>query len=350
MNNASNNILAKLYQPLDIAIFSKEGYGSFKLRSQAPVWLNDLIAENKLRSACYLDELFPFIECFLPDFERHWEDKKGKPLTSEVWLESSNNGDEIPLEACAIWFEGSAFLLIKHLGKKYSENVSLLQKARDNALLKEHLESEVIKRTEDIKMREEEIAMRLSNMTCFRDSQTGEHVRRMGHYAAIMGKALGWSHQKIEDIRIAAPMHDIGKIAIKDSILLKNGQLTEDEFKQMQQHTVVGYKMLKGANITVLDMAAEIALNHHEKWDGSGYPNGTAGINIPETARIVAITDIYDALVHKRVYKEALSEEDTIEYLQQISGAHIDPNLLVVFLEQLPLIREVRESFSDCNY
>ncbi len=346
MDNAINNILAKLYQPLEMAIFSKEGYGRFKLRSQAPAWLSDLIAKNKLRTACYLDEHFPFIECFLPDFENHWENEKSKPLTSEIWLETSSNGTEIPLEAYAIWFEGSAFFLIKNLGRKYTENVNLLQKARDNALLKEHLESEVIKRTLDIKAREEEIAMRLSSMTSFRDSQTGEHVRRMGHYAAIMGKALGWSHQQIEDIRIAAPMHDMGKIAIKDTILLKKGQLTEIEFKEIQQHTVVGYKMLKGANIPVLDMAAEIALNHHEKWDGSGYPNGAAGINIPETARIVAITDIYDALVHKRVYKEALSEEETIEYLQQIAGEHIDPNLFIVFLKQLPAIREVREMYS----
>lgn len=346
MDNAINKVLAKLYQPLDIAIFSKEGYGCFKLRSQAPRWLSDLIETNKFRTACYLDELFPFVACFLPDFENHWKNEKSKLLTSEIWLETSDTGHEIALEAYAIWFEGSAFFLIKNLGRKYTESVNFLQKARDNALLKEHLESEVMRRTEDIKAREEEIAMRLSNMTCFRDSQTGEHVRRIGHYAAVMGDALGWSRQKVDDIRIAAPMHDIGKIAIKDKILLKKGPLTKIEFKAMQQHTLVGYNMLKGANIPVLDMAAEIALNHHEKWDGSGYPHGTAGINIPETARIVTIVDIYDALVHKRVYKKALSEEDTLEYLQQIAGEHIDPNLFILFLKQLPAIREVRKAYS----
>ena len=340
-----NNLLAKLYLPLDIAVFSKEGYGNFKLRSQAPEWLSDLVPEKQLRTACYLDEIFPFSECFLPDFEQHWKEHKATPLNSDIWVEHNSEGKEIPLEASATWLEGSAFILIKNLGKKYRENVRLLQKARDYALAKERLEDEVIQRTKDIKQREEEIAIRLSNMTCYRDSQTGEHNRRMGHYAAIIAEAIGWKKEQVEDIRIAAAMHDIGKVALKDTLLPKEGKLNKIEFKEMQNHTVAGYNMLHGSNIPALDMAAKIALSHHEKWDGTGYPNGISGTNIPMEARITAIIDIYDALVHKRVYKDALSEKETIEYLHQIAGSHIDPNLFLVFLKQLPAIRLVRNEF-----
>lgn len=340
-----DNLLAKLYLPFDIAVFSKEGYGHFKLRSQAPKWLNELVPENLLRTSCYLDEIFPFSECFMPDFEQHWKEHKATPLNSDVWVEHDSKGKEIPLEASATWLEGSAFILIKNLGKKYQDNVILLQTAREYALAKERLEDNIIERTQEIKNREEEIAIRLSNMTYYKDTQTGEHNRRMGHYAAIIATALAWEKDKVEAIRLAATMHDIGKIALKDTLLPKEGKLNKIEFKEMQRHTIAGYNMLHGSNIPVLDMAATIALSHHEKWDGTGYPNGTSGTNIPIEARITAIIDIYDALIHKRVYNAALSEEETIEYLHQISGSHIDPNLFIVFLKQLPMIRKVRDEF-----
>jgi response regulator RpfG family c-di-GMP phosphodiesterase len=199
-----------------------------------------------------------------------------------------------------------------------------------------------------LKTQEADSMMRLSKRVAFQECPTSNHLRRMGDYAVIMGEALGWGSQQIEDIRVAAPLHDIGKIAIKNNILLKKDKLTKTEFKQIQQHTVVGCNMLMGGHSAVLGMAADIALmNHHEKWDGSGYPNGTAGINIPEVARIVTILDIYDALVHQQVYKSALTEEETVEYLQQIAEEYLDPNLLRIFLAQLPAIRAVRRKYSS---
>lgn len=138
-----DDLLAKLYQPLEIAIFSKEAYSSFKLRSQAPAWLIDLVGEKKLKTACYLDEIFPFIECFLPDFEQHWDNQRLNPLLSDIWIENSSNNEEIPLEASAIWLDGASFILIQNSGKKYREHVALLQKARNNALTREIVESGV---------------------------------------------------------------------------------------------------------------------------------------------------------------------------------------------------------------
>ena len=341
-----DNILIQLYQPLDIAIFSKENNNSYKLLSKAPSWLHNLTTKNNLIKPCFLNELFPFLECVLPGFEEHWDKKSVNILISDPWIETNQQGEEIPLEASAIWLNETAIILIKKLGKKYYKNVDLLQKARDTILIKEQLESEVIRRTKDIKQREEEIAIRLSNLTSFRDTKTGEHVRRIGYYAAIVAEELNWSRKKVEDIRIAAPMHDIGKISIRDNILLKKGKLTKEEFEQMQQHTVAGYNILKESNIAVLDMAAEIALSHHEKWDGTGYPYGTSGEDIPEAARITSIVDIYDALVHKRVYKNALSEDKTLKYLKSLAGHHIDANIFAVFLKVLPSIRKVSKQYS----
>jgi len=196
-----DNLLAKLYQSLDIAVFSKDS-GGFKLCSLSPDWLLSLVPEEELNNTCNLEELFPFLDCYLPSFEYHWESQNTEPLVSDVWVETAHSGDEIPLEATAIYMEGTAFILLQNLGEKYEENVEMLQKARDNLLTKEVLEAEVEKRTQEIKQREEEIAHRLSSITAYRDVETGNHVRRIGYYAAVMAKALDWDKAKIDDIRI----------------------------------------------------------------------------------------------------------------------------------------------------
>ncbi|MCK5895243.1 MAG: hypothetical protein KAG20_00475 [Cocleimonas sp.] len=162
-----NTILAKLYQPLDVAIFSKESHGCFKLRSQAPLWLMDLMSEKELKTACYLDEYFPFLDCVLPDFEQHWDNKKRALLMSDIWLETDSSGKEIPLEASAAWCEGSAFILIKHLGRTYHEYSRLFQKVRDNALLQESLENERSRYHQYKKMREADHVLGLPKVTAF---------------------------------------------------------------------------------------------------------------------------------------------------------------------------------------
>jgi HD-GYP domain-containing protein (c-di-GMP phosphodiesterase class II) len=151
------------------------------------------------------------------------------------------------------------------------------------------------------------------------------------------------------NIRVAAPMHDIGKIGIPDAILLKPGRLTQDEFRIMRQHTVIGARMLGGSDIPLLNMAREIALFHHEKWDGSGYPNGLKRGEIPIAARIVAIVDVYDAMVHRRVYKTAIPEIEVLDTMARAAGHHFDPVLFDVFTGILPLIRQIREAVPETS-
>lgn len=289
----------------------------------------------------------PFLENFLFDAEAVWERAGDERLGSGPWIETTDGGRDIALEASAFCVDGVAVLLLEDLGDKYLANVALLQQGRDNLLFNEKLEAEVKKRTALIAEREEQIALKLLAAVGYRDEETGMHVKRIGLYSAVMAEHLGWSATDINNIRMAAPMHDIGKIGIPDAILQKVGRLTEPEFDVMKKHPGIGGNMLANTGIAMMDMASEIAACHHERWDGTGYPAGLAGENIPVTARIVAIVDIYDALTHKRYYKPAFDEEKTLGILRDIAGSHIDPNLFRVFLEVLPRLREINESMPD---
>jgi putative two-component system response regulator len=142
-------------------------------------------------------------------------------------------------------------------------------------------------------------------------------------------------------------MHDVGKIGIPDEVLLKPGKLTPEEFEIIKKHTIIGERILGGSNIQLLNMAAEIALSHHEKWDGSGYPNGIAGENIDASARIVAIADVYDALSNDRVYRAAMPEEKVLAIMKEGRNSHFDPNLFDLFLELLPQFRMILKAHRD---
>ena len=205
-----------------------------------------------------------------------------------------------------------------------------------------HLEKKVSERTTEIRQREEEIALRLVSASEFRDEETGAHIRRIGQYAAILAQAIGWDSRVAADMRVAAPMHDIGKIGVPDSILLKPAKLTSDEFEIVKKHTEIGAGILDGSHIPLLRLAKDIALSHHEKWDSSGYPRGLAGEAIPGPARIVAIADVYDALVTKRVYRRALPEEEALGIMAGEKGKHFDPKLFECFLRVLAEFRQIR--------
>jgi len=211
----------------------------------------------------------------------------------------------------------------------------------------QRLEAEVYARTADVRRREEEIALRLVAASEFRDKETGSHIRRMGKYAAVLAKALGWTEEATDDIRVAATMHDIGKIGVADAILLKPGKLAPEEFEVMKTHTEIGARILDGSDIPLLNMAKDIALSHHEKWDGSGYPAGLAGDAIPQCARIVAVVDIYDALVHKRVYRDALPEQEALAVMSEESESRFDPEIYGCFLSILPEVRRIRRQISN---
>jgi len=207
----------------------------------------------------------------------------------------------------------------------------------------QQLEAQVCERTVDIGRREEEITLHLVAASEYRDEETGSHIRRMALYAAALAMALGWSPENVELLRLAASMHDIGKIGIPDHILLKEGKFTPEEFDIMKQHTVMGAGILAGSDIPLIQMAGEVALCHHERWDGNGYPHGLKGIAIPESARIVAIADVYDALLTDRVYRPAFPEREAFTMMATEKGRHFDPRLFDCLCQIHDEFRQIRQ-------
>ncbi|WP_088968354.1 HD domain-containing phosphohydrolase [Vogesella sp. LIG4] len=177
----------------------------------------------------------------------------------------------------------------------------------------------------------QDLIMRLSRMAESRDQATGRHLERMAQYSCIIAAQLGLDEHVQELLLLAAPMHDIGKVAIPDHVLLKPGRLSVEEFDTMQSHAVRGAEFLRGSSSPLLEMAYHIAMTHHEKFDGSGYPNGLAGEAIPLVGRIVAVADVFDALTSARPYKPAWPLEDALAYLQEQRGRHFDPQVVDAF-------------------
>lgn len=166
----------------------------------------------------------------------------------------------------------------------------------------------------------------------YNDTDTGAHIWRMAAYSAALARAADWSVGQVDMLRLSAPMHDTGKIGIPDEILKAPRKLTSEEWVVMKAHTNIGHKILNLGKVSLFIMAQEIALSHHEKWDGNGYPEGLSGEDIPESARIVAIADVFDALTMKRPYKEPWQVEKAFNIIEQDSGSHFDPRLSQLFL------------------
>lgn len=207
------------------------------------------------------------------------------------------------------------------------------------------LAEEVAKATDEIVRRERETILRLSRAAEFRDPETGDHIQRMAHYSWMIAVRLGLPLEQQQLILEAAPMHDVGKVGIPDNILLKPGKLDDAEFSIMKQHPVIGHQILADSGSPLLQMAAVIALSHHEKYDGSGYPLGLKGEFIPIVGRIVAVADVFDALTSARPYKPAWPLERAVEFLRAQRGQHFDPQCVDVFLERLEEVKVVRERF-----
>lgn len=209
------------------------------------------------------------------------------------------------------------------------------------------LERDVAKATTDILDREREMIMRLARAAEFRDPETGAHIQRMSHYSRLIAAQLGLSQEEQETILRAAPMHDVGKIAIPDHILLKPGRLDEEELVIMKRHAQYGYEILRGSASALLDVAATIARSHHEKYDGSGYPQGLRGEDIPLHGRIVAVADVFDALTTERPYKAAWELERALGFLRDGMGSHFDPKCVQAFLDRLDDVLAIREQYQD---
>jgi len=182
----------------------------------------------------------------------------------------------------------------------------------------------------------------------YNDTDTGEHIWRMAAYAATIAQSLGWSKERRKMLELAAPMHDTGKIGIPDEILKAPRKLSADEWTIMKTHSQIGCDILGKSQNPIFQLAAEIALGHHEKWDGTGYPKGLSSTEIPESARIIAIADVFDALTMKRPYKDIWPVEKAVETIKASSGTHFDPNIVKYFCESLPEILKIKD-YWDTN-
>ena len=222
---------------------------------------------------------------------------------------------------------------------------SLLNKAVSQQ--NESLEQIVKIRTQELKETQFEVVHRLARAAEHRDNETGSHIIRLSHYATLIGRTCGMTEEECDILFHATPMHDVGKLGIPDRILLKPGKLDDEEWEIMKQHTIIGAHLLSGSQSPVLQMGEIIALTHHEKWDGSGYPNRISGEDIPLVGRICAIADVFDALLSKRCYKEAWPLDQTLEKIRSLSGSHFDPHLVNVFDELLPVLLDIQRTHSD---
>lgn len=209
------------------------------------------------------------------------------------------------------------------------------------------LEEKVRERTKELNETRLEIIRRLGMASEFRDNETGLHIIRMSKVSALLARALGKDEGQCELLLNATPMHDVGKIGIPDNILLKPSKLDPNEWEIMKSHTTIGFKLLSGHNSDLMEMAAMIALTHHEKWDGTGYPKGLKGEKIPLEGRIAALCDVFDALISKRPYKKAWSVEDSVSEINRNSGKHFEPALVELFNKILPDILSLIKKHSD---
>ena len=247
-----------------------------------------------------------------------------------------------PVDRTELWARVQSLLKVK----AYNDHMRNYQK---------ELEIEVAKRTEQLRQAFEQIKAasfdtiyRLSRAAEYKDEDTGSHIQRMSHYAASVARQMGLDESTVETILYAAPMHDVGKIGIPDRILLKPGKLDRDESEIMKQHTIIGGRILEGSDAESVKLAEAIARTHHERWDGSGYPVGLKGTEIPLAGRITAIVDVFDALTSKRPYRrEPFSLEDTFAMIKEGQGSHFDPGIADAFFAIEDEILSIKEEHKD---
>lgn len=195
----------------------------------------------------------------------------------------------------------------------------------------------------ELRASREETIQRLSMAAEFRDDETAAHIQRMSRFCALLAEKLGWDSQQRELLRLAGAMHDVGKIGIPDAILLKPGKLTPEEFDIMKKHTMIGHRILEGSKSELLQLAAVIAVSHHERFDGSGYPKGLRGEDIPIEGRIAAIADVFDAVTSDRIYRKAYNLPDAIRIMREGRGRGFEPRLLDLFLDNLDSVLRVKD-------
>lgn len=350
MSNSNNTLklVNSVLSLLNVAVLHYENENQYSSLSEVQPWLmKHLVLSDNDEDLYQIAPDSPVLESFLDDISTNWDSADDSIQSSGVWNEDNTAEGEEFYKALAIANNEGRFLVVLKLGKDFLAIREKMQHAREGMLSSEILEREVRKRTQDIRIREEEVVMRLLAASGARDDETGAHVRRIGLYSELMAKYRDWDLHDRDDIRLAATMHDIGKIGIPDSVFLKPGKLNDEEWKVMKTHAAIGAEMLHESEIPLLRMAETIARYHHERYDGSGYPEGLKGDEIPEAARITAIADVYDALIHKRVYKDAIAEEVAVGMMEAESGKHFDPEILQILIDHLDEVREIRLNNQD---
>lgn len=239
---------------------------------------------------------------------------------------------------------------VDYISKPIIPSIVKARVASQLALHNQHRELErlVAERTQEIAAIQLKLVQTLGRAGDYRDNETGTHVIRMAHYSALLAESLGYDAEFVELLFLAAPLHDIGKISIPDSILLKPGKLTPDEWEIMKTHSEAGALIIGETNgVQLFDVAVNIARYHHEKWDGSGYPEGLSGTEIPIEARICALADVFDALVSDRPYKQAWTLDEAMNYIAENAGSHFDPDMAEKFISLRDQIPNVMELYKD---
>lgn len=271
------------------------------------------------------------------------------PLLPPILILTAQHGQEYLLRSLSL---GARDMLTKPF-----DRTELLMRVRN--LLELHqshkyihdqknlLEELVEERTRELNDTRKEVIRRLGRAAEFRDNETGFHIIRMSKYSAVIARSLGWSAADCDLMLNASPMHDIGKIGVPDHILQKPGKLDAEEWEAMKQHSEIGAALLSGDPSALFKMAQEIAVSHHEKWNGQGYPKGLAGEEIPLSGRIVAVADVFDALTSVRPYKKAWSTDAAVDLIKKESGHHFDPQVVEHFLLCLPEILEIKQQYVE---
>jgi len=262
---------------------------------------------------------------------------------------TADNNDEVKIRSLisgALDFLGKPFDVVEALVRiRNLLNVRLLH----NRVKEQNrvLDEKIRERTRELANTRLEVVQRLGRAAEYRDNETGMHVIRMSRYASLLGEAAGLTPDQCELLLHASPMHDIGKIGIPDSILLKPGKLDAGEWEIMKTHADIGGEILSGSHSDLMNLAETIARSHHEKWDGTGYPSGLEGEQIPLEGRIVAVCDVFDALTSERPYKKEWPVEQAVQELKDLRGRHFDPELVDYFVNILPGILKVKEKYND---
>jgi putative two-component system response regulator len=229
-----------------------------------------------------------------------------------------------------------------------AKNLLALEHAHQELTRKKNtLEDIVSIRTEELRKTQLQVVQKLGRAAEYRDNETGGHILRMSNISALLAESLGFPEDYVQNLLHASPMHDVGKIAIPDKILLKPGKFTPEEWEIMKTHTTMGHDILYSEDSRLLTMASEIALSHHEKWNGTGYPHALAGEDIPVSCRIVAVADVFDALVSHRPYKKAWPLQEAKDFMNTQTSIHFDPQVMDIFNRRLDDIVSIRDTFKD---